>query len=216
MGALRYSVTVLAGLTLIAAIFSIAGGPMAKFMSNVQTFMSRPRPTPQPVDRPTPQAEAALANLRTAPLLQALPADPVFCDHVRKYALDRCHYQTGDVRVMVSWPRHAVDSIRLSLEKRMPRNVAPFAWADLANTLPSLCRATTAERAEEVLHELADRMLRAHPYFGGPPVQDAPSGAIRQVTMEVTPQCSLYLSERLDGDAVRATVEAMPWGLRAN
>jgi hypothetical protein len=199
---------------LIGICVGLAAAWIAPFVIKPSAQRSVP---PAVTDRPAveikrpPAVEAFLANLRTTPLLQTLEVDPVHCGPIRKRALDRCRYRAGDIEVELVFYRGTGSSIRLSLTKRTPLDAVPFAWAGLASNLPLLCHMTT-ERAAALARELPETLLNDEWTLTDGDVSRVPTdGAFRKVETR-TPNCTTYLREKVDGDAIQATLGMHPQG----
>jgi hypothetical protein len=199
--ALEWSGTILFGI-----VVGVSGAS-----ADLRALESAIRSAVAPVERP-PQVDAFVAKLKTSPVLQALDVTPTSCGRVPKHPpRDRCYYRSGDIVAMTAWSRRSHRILGLIIKKTVPRGSAPFAWADLPNTLRLLCRQIEAGEANTIAREISERLLRANWYLKGDRVSVAVDGATRGIVVAPRETCVFRLSEHDYQNAIHATLDAGPF-----
>jgi len=166
--------------------------------------------------QPTPQVRSLVSHLRTSPALQQLGDKPTSCGLVGSKARRQslCRYNAAGIDVGVAWTtRTGITS--LLLEKREPKGVPPFAWADLAVTLPLLCRDIGQDRATVIASSVVEdlerapwRISRKHESIASTADTD---GASREVRYTHSPACVLELNQEIEQGDVRSMLRATPF-----
>jgi hypothetical protein len=104
----------------------------------------------------------------------------------------------------VVWPRQSVDRIDVvAIRKVEPRGAAPFAWADLPDTIRLLC-GIGAEDANAFTREALEELEQVPWYRQGEEVTIDTDGASRSMQRDPDEPCRFELREVVAGSKAAA------------